>query len=1167
MSLNGLDNPAVLEAYQVALNEAGGWFLLHYVARDEVALFERGTGGVPEVRTTIDAYEEVSPLYGFLQYRRRKVVLSYLPEGLSRLVQARTTVQFQSILDKFSPHDTVFTLAQSSQLTESALSSACLLHTASGSITSSSSSLRRRRLMEIAEDAEENTVTRDALPAQSPVGNTRQRSFSQLSDATIVAPPAPSDAQPPPVPSDPPAPPAAAIVTIPETPATDVAQPAPSVERGVDVERASSRASSLRNFREELSHPLTPSESRKSTQSARPSLRDLELTGTYPQKVKRGPRPSVDVNGRPRTAGNLSRSIEQQRPVASLPAGIRSSSLRKTSPPTARPRSQGNTAAAATPGKRAPPVPPLLVPPLSTPISRPQISPGAKSLSALSSGTSHERERLMKALQLRRTQLEKKAQGAGNNKPSKAADGGRQQRQKEQPTTSPREDNKENREKSTNGDGKHEEKPAVIEPSRSLTPLAEPRPAPILATELMEQSPGAETAPLSLRQPTPEPAPTEIKESVSQEADEGPSDVPVSTITPTSTSPTQPSTDRSQISAKEASPEAQTTLRQPETDAGQADPALLDAKSGPGSPSAVVDVPPEPESLKAPEEIITPSPPAENPVISGALDDDATGESTASPIPPQSLPLPTSPSPSPPPGSSRPPSIPEIAPTVIASETPEPQHDLTAAAPEPPIAQQKDVVHRKDKRKPHLEPIQVPTPDYSDDDNFSDDSFMEELKSATVEEAKPISVGKSPLSPGYSNNGNERTSPDAWRNSRAVSNPSAIGGQSPNNLQALAVGRSVSTSYAEMDSATNPVLVAKKINVSSGISKRIKALEKFTGNAPSHSAPNLAVPPASTSFETLRKRASVSVGGHSDALSRQGSYSPEPFSRASSVRRPSSSTSAPRTTNSVSVTARIVRDSSPAETNGTPPESGVLNLQPSPLTVEHDPADPSPAAPSPPPESVPILSTSDKRSMSTSSAGSGPRSISPTMQRSESRLSISSASRNDRSADVPSSPEDKRESRTSRILRRMSSITSNSRKGSVGALSSPVKEEESVTETKTPDAVVEAPQAVDIGEVNVQFPDTLLWKRRFIRIDDKGFLVLTPGTTDSSNRNMIKRYHLSEFRTPCLPDEDCQELPNSILLEFLDGRTLQCACESRQGQAFVLQTLVGAHTTYQSTMA
>lgn len=87
MSLNGLDNPAVIEAYQSALAEAGGWFLLRYVSRDEITLLDRGTGGVPDVRSAIDSYEEISPLYGFLQYRRRKVVLSYLPEGLSRLIQ------------------------------------------------------------------------------------------------------------------------------------------------------------------------------------------------------------------------------------------------------------------------------------------------------------------------------------------------------------------------------------------------------------------------------------------------------------------------------------------------------------------------------------------------------------------------------------------------------------------------------------------------------------------------------------------------------------------------------------------------------------------------------------------------------------------------------------------------------------------------------------------------------------------------------------------------------------------------------------------------------------------------------------------------------------------------------------------------------------------------
>lgn len=41
---------------------------------------------MPEVRNAIDNYNETSPLYGFLHYRRRKVILRYMPEGLSRLI-------------------------------------------------------------------------------------------------------------------------------------------------------------------------------------------------------------------------------------------------------------------------------------------------------------------------------------------------------------------------------------------------------------------------------------------------------------------------------------------------------------------------------------------------------------------------------------------------------------------------------------------------------------------------------------------------------------------------------------------------------------------------------------------------------------------------------------------------------------------------------------------------------------------------------------------------------------------------------------------------------------------------------------------------------------------------------------------------------------------------
>lgn len=40
-----------------------------------------------EIRNAIAQGEEDSPLYGFLRYRRRNVLIKYLPEECSRLVQ------------------------------------------------------------------------------------------------------------------------------------------------------------------------------------------------------------------------------------------------------------------------------------------------------------------------------------------------------------------------------------------------------------------------------------------------------------------------------------------------------------------------------------------------------------------------------------------------------------------------------------------------------------------------------------------------------------------------------------------------------------------------------------------------------------------------------------------------------------------------------------------------------------------------------------------------------------------------------------------------------------------------------------------------------------------------------------------------------------------------
>lgn len=62
-------------------------FLLKYVNRDTVNLLQRGSGGVGEARKAVENYEEKSPLYGVVQYRRKKFILKYVPHGTSRLLQ------------------------------------------------------------------------------------------------------------------------------------------------------------------------------------------------------------------------------------------------------------------------------------------------------------------------------------------------------------------------------------------------------------------------------------------------------------------------------------------------------------------------------------------------------------------------------------------------------------------------------------------------------------------------------------------------------------------------------------------------------------------------------------------------------------------------------------------------------------------------------------------------------------------------------------------------------------------------------------------------------------------------------------------------------------------------------------------------------------------------
>ncbi|PGH19429.1 hypothetical protein AJ80_03929 [Polytolypa hystricis UAMH7299] len=1165
MSLNGLDDPAVVEAYQTALTEAGGWFLLKYVARDVVDLLGRGTGGVAEIRITIDGYEEKSPLYGFLQYRRRKVILRYVPEGISRLLQARITVQFQSILDKFSPHDTVFSLAVSSELTESALSSACLLHAASSSMTSSTSSLRRRRLGEITEDAEETSSPTDdevRLQAESYRDARSESIFSGISEATAV--PGPQNRE------------------------TDSRARTDSISRpsqdGPDIQidkalptvpydRPDSRATQ-KHYLDLMAQPI--GEPRKSTQSMRPSLRDLDTSSLYRPKVKLGPRPSMDVNGRPRTAGSMGRS-QENRPVASLPAGVRSSSRRTVQP---RPKSQADLPVPPLPTSLIPPVPSLLIPPppLNLGGTGRNAPPSPRSIKSMpaSSLITPEKQRLMRALQLRKQRMEEK-------KKKDATD--------EVPITTKlvhAEENKENIEIAT------------VELAPTSEDVSDHK-----ATQSSSSPDGASEAPSTEQQHLPCPAANKEdddekrKEPSLPDPSKPDSAVDVGTADSVSTqdAPSTPSTtsetsaenfkDLSTPTSPSIAPVAPAENDKTPPESSDEPSTALDSETAPAVS--------EETSNHTEGDTVSPSGAATPSVISSqetvtprAEPVDAPKESSSS-VTSESVPAaeeappghPSEETPPPKADDPRPISQPTTGDEQPATE-PTPNNDVKQVSDKETDDVKAEAPQHNEKRKGVVGASQImANPDDSDEEDnlLSDDSFMEELKSATLQEAKPIAVPKSP----YSSSG-EFSPAEPWRTSRVTSSPT-IAGQAGPDVQALPVGRSASGSYLETQTAV-PVLVAKKVNVSSGISKRIKALEMFSSRepGPSLAPPHVPVPtgPSTTSpFEKFRKRASMSQTSFplspSTKPNAQSSSPPSPDINVTGLPKRSDSllnqNQHKSKSNSVSVTARIVRDpAAPAnEPPSDPSEPSILNLQRSPLIVEQDSAEGTSRRSS----SIPPIP--EQRSMSTSSAGSRRGSNTPAVFRSDSMASrVSSRSKYDGSVSRSSSDinsgvldsvdegkEDKKESRKSRIIRRMSSITTNSRRGIISALSPSLKEEDPPEPPpKEDEPTREPPQVVDIGEVNVQFPDTLLWKRRFMRVDDQGYLILTPGTIDGTSRNMIKRYHMSEFRTPCLPDQDRQELPNSIVLDFQNGSTLQCACESRQGQNAVLQVLVEAHGAY-----
>lgn len=160
---------------------------------------------------------------------------------------------------------------------------------------------------------------------------------------------------------------------------------------------------------------------------------------------------------------------------------------------------------------------------------------------------------------------------------------------------------------------------------------------------------------------------------------------------------------------------------------------------------------------------------------------------------------------------------------------------------------------------------------------------------------------------------------------------------------------------------------------------------------------------------------------------------------------------------------------------------------------------------------------------------------------------------------------EKKAGRTSRILRRMSNTISASRKTISHAMSPTVREESeppaldfmSPTSSLPSQAPI-TPTNTSVGDVNVQFPDSLLWKRRSMMLDSAGYLILSPALTAQGKQTVAgatRKFHMSEFRTPAIPDMDMEELPNSVALDIVEGGGLQIACEDRAGQGRVLKSM------------
>ncbi|KAI9719905.1 MAG: hypothetical protein M1828_006035 [Chrysothrix sp. TS-e1954] len=489
---------------------------------------------------------------------------------------------------------------------------------------------------------------------------------------------------------------------------------------------------------------------------------------------------------------------------------------------------------------------------------------------------------------------------------------------------------------------------------------------------------------------------------------------------------------------------------------------------------------------------------------------------------------------------------------------------------ESPAAQVRARAKRKAKRRGVFEPLELP--EEKDDaeveaKSLPDGDLVEELQDAKVEEATSVRLTQSPQR-------NISVSTRSVAFSGVDRRDTGSNEQSPRSpkRQRSATGR---------PSQDRSGSFAKRVNVSSGISKRIQALAEISARESPPPSPYESTSPGQSSRPMFSMRSMSSQNAlhrRSFTLSRQSSptrsrpQTANARTNADSQAHPTvsrlSTSGRRRESNTVSV---LIQDSHRSRGTRPPLVTDIIEEAPhharsmSNVSFARSELMP-PGISSPRPESRQSTVASIPRKSFDHGGRFGRRS--DTRHRPPTSMSNISLERVDEQSESKVSNSS---SRATRLFKRMSGLSAAIRRPPSEARGSRLSRDGSST---APSFTREQlpPQSVAIGDLNVQFPDTLLWKRRWVEVDAVGNLVLSASRVNERPRGIKKKFHLSEFRPPLMPAQDRQEMPNSesmrtqrpcavanvlfagVIFDIIGGGTLQLACEDPVAQSQIFRS-------------